>query len=175
MSEIKALEKLRECANHESACFFVNLEQTFGLHRYKCGDSTVKPSGAVILNSIADKIEAEIADSYMRFPCDADGVPIRVGDKLECHANGYDGAFTVFAIGNDIVVGNHDIGWIRDNPSKWFHVASFCHHVKRRALEDVLNDFGRKFAENYHYPNADGLVDETADEIRELMKEGGDD
>ena len=176
MSEIKALEKLRECANHESAGFFVNLEQTFGLHRYKCGDSTVKPNGGMILNSIADAIESEIAERFIELPVDADGVSIRVGDKLECHANGYDGAFTVFAIGNDTVVGNHDIEWIRDNPSKWFHVASFCYHVKPRTLEDVLKelacDVRKEWIENA--PLAEHVYSEYADEIRELMKEGGE-
>lgn len=89
---------------------------------------------------IADEIEREIAERYMKLPLDADGVPIRVVDELECHTNGYDGTFTVFAIGDNVVVGNHDIEWISRNPSKWFHVASFCTHVKPRTLEDVLRE-----------------------------------
>ena len=71
---------------------------------------------------------------------DADGVPIHVGDELECHSNGYDGTFTVFAIGDNVVVGNHDIEWIRRNPSKWFHIASLCTHVKPCTLESILCD-----------------------------------
>jgi hypothetical protein len=126
---------------------------------------------------IADEIEAEIADNYMRLPVDADGVPIHVGDELECHANGYDGVFTVFAIGNDVVVGNQDIEWIGRNPSKWFHVASFCTHVKPRTLEDVLRDVWKEaldYAKSDIWRNPDEVFAERAAEIRELMDGEGD-
>lgn len=88
-----------------------------------------------------DAIEGEIAERFVELPVDADGVPIRVGDELECHANGYDGTFTVFAIGNNVAVGNHDIEWVRRNPSKWFHVAQYCVHVEQRTLEDVMAEY----------------------------------
>lgn len=91
---------------------------------------------------IADEIERAIAERYMPLPVGADGALIHVGDTLECDANGYKGTFTVFAVGDNIVVGNHDIEWIRDNPSKWFHIASFCCHVKPRTVEDVLREYG---------------------------------
>lgn len=170
MSEIKALEKLRECANHESAGFFVNLEQAFGLSRYKCGDSTIKPSGAAILNAIADEIEAEIADNYMRLPCDVDGVPIHVGE----HVRGkYTDDKTLYKVHGFMFDFEHGQCNIALNESR-FASSNLLVRCEPRTLEDVLNDFGRKFAENYHYPNADGLVDKTADEIRELMEEGGE-
>ena len=152
MSEIKALEKLREQAEHEP------LALTY------------------ILNDLADEIQAEIDERFMLLPINADGVPIHVGDELECNANGYEGTFTVFAIGNDTVVGNHDIEWIRDNPSKWFHVASFCHPVKPRTLEDVLSEFANRVCNSGHQWGLDAadVVPQYADEIRELMKEGGE-
>jgi hypothetical protein len=127
------------------------------------------------LITIADEIEVEIERDYMKLPADADGVPIHVGDRLECYANGYEGTFTVFAIGNDTVVGNHDIEWIMDNPSKWFHVASFCRHVKPRTLEDVLRDVWKEaldYAKNDMWRNPEEVFAERADEIRELL--GGD-
>ena len=134
------------------------------------------------LHLMADDIENEIADNYMRLPVDADNVPIHVGDVLECNANGYEGTFTVFAIGNDTVVGNHDIEWIRDNLGKWFHVASYCHHVKPRTLEDVLNEFGIAAARELNAdPDGYGISDKTiakcVSEIRELLgvEGGGDD
>lgn len=132
---------------------------------------------------IADEIEREIAEKYMELPLDADGVPIRVGDKLECHANGYDGTFTVFAIGNNVVVGDHDVGWIMRNPSKWFHVALFCTHVEPRTLEDVLRDCVMQSMTVDRVVNGIPVlgIDETMfgdwiaeneDELRELL--GGD-
>ena len=128
-----------------------------------------------LLLIIADEIEAEIERDYMRLPVDADGVPIHISDVLECDANGYKGTFTVFAIGNNTVVGNHDIEWIRDNSSKWFHVASFCCHVKPRTLEDVLRDVWNEaldYAKSDMWRNPDEVFAERADEIRELL--GGD-
>lgn len=122
---------------------------------------------------IADRIEAEIAERFMPLPCDGNGVPIRVGDKLECHANGYDGTFTVFAIGNDVVVGNHDTEWIARNPIKWFHIASFCMHVKPRTLEDVLSEMLDRNGDGIGLREFNGdfaaFVEHYADEIRELM------
>lgn len=146
MSEIKALEELRHHA-----------------HVLKGGSTDYNE-----LFEIADEIEAEIAERFMELPVDADGVPIRVGDELECHANGYDGTFTVFAINNSVAVGNHDIEWIRRNPDKWFHVASFCTHVKPRTLEDVLADYASK-QHGITTEEHDELIAKYAAEIRELL------
>lgn len=147
MSEIKALEELRHHA-----------------HVLKGGSTDYNE-----LFEIADEIEAEIAERFVELPVDADGVPIHVGDEIECRTNGYDGTFTVFAIGNNVAVGNHDIEWIRRNPSKWFHVASFCTHVKPCTLEDVL----REFTEKYQYCISDNgrsiTLAKYAAEIRELL------
>ena len=59
---IKASEKLRECANHSSAGFFVNLESQFGVSRYWCGTHVIKPSAAEIFNAIADEIDREVTE-----------------------------------------------------------------------------------------------------------------
>lgn len=157
MIEIKAIEKLRAAGRNVAKGR--NLE-----NHEECNLPLV----------IADEIQAEVDSRFCELPVDADGVPIRVGDKLECHANGYDGAFTVFAIGRDTVIGNHDIEWVRNNPSKWFHVASFCHHVKPRTLEDVLIDAMQFGFSSKAGDNVSEKAHEFADEIRELMKEGGE-
>lgn len=59
MSEIKALERLREFAS----------ECAGGL-------------GGDFLSITADEIEAEIERDYMKLPVDADGVPVHVGDTM---------------------------------------------------------------------------------------------
>ena len=148
---MKSIDKLREAATYNPAF----------------SDNATR----IVCNYLSE-IEAEIADNYMRLPVDADGVPIHISDVLECDANGYKGTFTVFAIGNNTVVGNHDIEWIRDNPSKWFHVASFCCHVKPRTLEDVLRDVWNEaldYAKSDMWRNPDEVFAERADEIRELL------
>lgn len=163
MSEIKALEKLRkslkDCTN--KAGVEPNQFDTYWITANAC-------------DMLIDELEAEIADNYMRLPCDADGVPIRVGDTVaEKPFRPKSGEKPAEVV---CMLLNSD-GWaIGDcDPRGHWYGSLQLEHVKPRTLEDVLNDFGRKFAENYHYPNADGLVDKTADEIRELMKEGGDD
>lgn len=162
MSEIKALEELREKLERDTSK--AKLYPTAPIKHAFAEGVTIEGYRA-----LADAIEAEIAERFMELPVGADGVPIRVGDELECHANGYDGTFTVFAIGNNVAVGNHDIEWIRRNPSKWFHIASFCTHVKPRTLEDVL----REFTEKYQYCISDNgrsvTLAKYADEIRELL------
>lgn len=134
---------------------------------------------ARIVNKYLDAIESEITDCYMLLPMDADGVPIHVGDKLECNANGYEGVFTVFAVGYKYAIGDHEIEWIRDNPDKWFHFAAFCHHVKPRTLEDVLEDYVVEYqtrharsefgAEHFDQVDVHETIKRCADEIRKLL------
>ena len=143
MSELNALEELRTAAR--------NMAKGRNLENHEeCN----------LFLIIADEIEAEIAERYMELPCDADGVPIRVGDELK-------GGFTVdyvsphwvFAVGRGA---KHD---------------GSCRHVKPRTLEDVLNDrindvlsvmtsgigIALETALN------DSFGEECADEIREMM------
>lgn len=68
MSEIKALEDLREWAQGFNARLLKGLREQ-------------------ILKA-CDEIEAEIADRYMRLPVDADGVPIHVGDVVVAISTG---------------------------------------------------------------------------------------
>ena len=111
-------------------------------------------------------VYCEVDERFMALPLDADGVPIRVGDKLECHANGKDGIFIVFAIGDKVAVENTD-----DSLTRVMHVARFCHHFKPRTLEDVLCDFANDVAKQGHQIGLTGreISDKYAAEIRELL------
>ena len=73
MSGIKALDKLRK---------WVRATREDGLG----------PMGTDLceLDGIADEIEAEIEREWMRVPCDADGVPIRMGDAVEGEPRRFD-------------------------------------------------------------------------------------
>lgn len=162
---LKALEKLRKCAEHESAGFFVNLEQAFGLSRYKCGDSTFKPNGGAILNAIADEVEAEIATRIMLLPVDADGVLIKLGDRLKEHEDGNE--FTV----DGIKIWGNTYEWWAYQENGIQAPMTRCTHVKPRTLEDVLNDVATV---GVCYQNRDDIraekLEKYADEIRELMR-----
>ena len=129
--------------------------------------------------SIADEIEAEIAERYMLLPVDADGVPIRVGDAVaerpyRPNLGEKHGEVACLLFNSD--------GWSvsdRDPFGQWWHPATLM-HVNPRTIEDVLADFARDVNVSHSdFISADGekayllaAINETADEIRELL--GGD-
>lgn len=117
------------------------------------------PSECKVLCKSADEIEREISERYMELPLDADGVPIRVGDEMECDANGYKGKFRVFAVSQDTVVGDHDLIWVKEHPTQWFHIPEYCRHYKPRTLFDVLAE-----VENGELP-----INDAESEIRDLL------
>lgn len=110
--------------------------------------------------SIADEIEAEIAERYMLLPVDADGVPIHVGDTIE-YPNGKRDVVRFITV-NDNMPTFNERGW----------VASKCRHIKPRTIEDVLTDLVNEVARQGHQIGLTGheLTMRYADEIRELME-----
>ena len=124
--------------------------------------------------SIADKIEAEIAEKYMELPVDADGVPIHVGDYLESEE--YNGRLFPCR-GLNVEVCKSGKRWTvcmsydSYSGTSEYTSASRCRHVKPRAIEDVLEDF----ADELHSDRTDGMANRVerlaakyAAEIREL-------
>lgn len=113
-----------------------------------------------LLLIIADEIEREIESRYMELPCDADGVPIHVGDMVSL--NGRE---------------PFEVGGVRDTRNQW-HVFPYdlqrwyapldLHHVKPRTVEDVLRDL----VDGIGSVDFDALtaIGEAADEIRRLME-----
>ena len=124
------------------------------------------------LLALVDKVEREIERDYMLLPKDADGVPIRVGDKMESDNE----TFVVCAVAPGRVhrwdihnIGELDKGTVAYPPES-------LHHFKPRTVEDVLTEMLdrntdgvglREFSRDF-----DAFVAHYADEIRELL--GGD-
>lgn len=117
-----------------------------------------KPGLALL--DLADEIEREIEANYMELPKDADGVPIRVGDKLR-------GVYETFEV---CAVSEHYAYW---EQGRHWDRANECHHVKPRTIEDVLNEYydqrGWDEADNCAM-EAETLTAKYADEIRELLE-----
>lgn len=112
---------------------------------------------------LADEIEREIAERYMPLPLDADGVPIRIEDKIwYCGIE-----FDVFAVTGEVVFRKCDFRNGRYLVEAYDH--SDVRHVKPRTLEDVLADFAAEVEQDN---NTIETARKYADEIRELM--GGD-
>lgn len=120
------------------------------------------------LDDIADEIEREIAECYMLLPVDADGVPIRMGDKLE-HTSG---SWTFTADSLEI---DQWGTYVRPNGQARVQCSN-CRHVKPRTVEDVLRDFVNE-AEWDQSPDSyeeieRRLITLYAAELRDLL--GGD-
>lgn len=145
MSEIKAIEKLREFVDDQ----FVTSGQSY-------------LQGMAIVNSI----EAEIADRYMPLPVDVDGVPIHVGDYLQLgESRGHVIALT-YCPCNEL-----PWEWQCDSDGDWYNTA-FAHHAKPRTVEDVLRDVWKEaldYAKSDMWRSPDEVFAERADELRDLM------
>ena len=143
MSEIKALEKLREL-------------------------SEIRMDGWLMMDTrkIADEIEAEIAERYIELPVDADGVPIRVGDKMQYHGGE---PFTVCAVAPGVI---HTWAAVKlgERKTTYDYAPIQCTHYKPRTIEDVLRELADIVRDNDGYN--DSCIDAAADELREIM--GGD-
>ena len=111
---------------------------------------------------LADEIEAEIAERYMKRPVDADGVPWHIGEEV-------DGCEIVAMAGYQLYYYDDDSKTI-----EWC-IAKNRRHVKPRTLEDVLRDVWKEaldYAKSDMWRNPEEVFVERADEIRELL--GGD-
>jgi hypothetical protein len=147
MSEIKALEELREKIRLDVNNPWSDLK----------GD----------LLAMCDKIEAEIAKRYMELPVGADDLPIRVGEVMTCHGD----VFTVCAVAPAKI---HR--WVTvklgETPTTYSYDPMECTHYKPRTIEDVLRDVWKEaidYAKSDMWRNPDEAFAERADEIRELM------
>jgi len=83
------------------------------------------------LNERIAELQAELDEydqTHMALPVDADGVPVRVGDKLR-------GVYETFEV---CAVSEHYAYW---EQGRHWDRANECHHVGPRTLEDVLWDY----------------------------------
>lgn len=116
MSEIKALEKLREKIRLDVNNPWSDLK----------GD----------LLAMCDKLEREIAERYMERPVDADGVPIRPREEVSTGMgdNGPIGHLEYW-------YPNHWVAVIEYKPGQFTRYdPAAIRHAKPRTLEDVLRD-----------------------------------
>ena len=159
MSGIKALDKLRGLRDEAASKMVDN-------PKWVCRRA----------EEIADEIEAEIERDYMRLPVDADGVPIRVGDKLMTDnedSSLYGRELFVTA------VSEHHIPYQILPYEGDGHYRTGClaniRHVKPRTLEDVLREMldreGDGIGLREFNRDFDAFVEHYADEIRAMFGE----
>ena len=154
MTAIKALEKLRIAARNMAKGR--NLE-----HHEECN----------LLLRIADKIEADVAERFMRLPVDVHDAPIHVGDEIQQlnHAGVWTDAMPVIAVDeNGCFALAHGIAC----EARTYVWGNNCRHVEPRTLEDVLRDYGdeyHKACTSDYTVNLAGIYRKYADEMRDLL------
>lgn len=111
---------------------------------------TIRPFNIL---QMLEAIEAEVAERYIELPVDADGVPVKLGDIL--YADDTDR----FAV--------HEIIYYKGERytinGYWLELFEF-HHVKPRAVEDVL----RELRDESRQDQRDFDLSAYADELREM-------
>ncbi len=133
----------------------MTLESTRKLRRFGINNLSTTE-----LNAIADEIQAEVDEQYMKTPVDDDGVPIHIGDQMVC-SGAYDGTFTVdgFCYDGD--------DWYFTCCGSTFVVLGW-RHATPRTPKDVLNEFYYKMEEAY---GRHQRYKTTDDEYRELKED----
>lgn len=152
---IESIEKLRESSHLDDSKWTLETGEVIHVYGSEPNDPNAVNWGEQ-WRKIADEIEREIAERYIELPCDADGVPIHVGDTIE-YPNGRRDVVRFITV-NDNMPTFNERGW----------VASKCRHVEPRTIEDVLRDL----VDGIGSVEFDALtaIGEAADEIRELME-----
>lgn len=101
-------------------------------------------------------------NAWVRLPVDADGVPIRVGDKINvCQTKNVE----VVGVGDQVVFTHYYMGDYHK------HFAGDCHHHRAPTVEDVLREFGDWYAHTKGGCDEDGIIAEYAAKLR-LAGEG---
>lgn len=123
MSEIKALEELREKLERDTSK--AKLYPTAPIKHAFAEGVTIEGYRA-----LADAIEAEIAERFMELPLDADGVPIRIGDTV-CEV---DVRVPIEVMSLTFYEDCVDVNVCGMNPN-------MLRHVKPRTLDDVMAEY----------------------------------
>ena len=121
------------------------LESIEKLRKLTICDKGEKYTAYLDAGDIADEIEREITEKYMKLPVDADGVPIHIGDRLS-HANNREFVVNGITFYHNTWRVVTDLATLDDGfQMRW---AKECRHVKTRTVEDVLERFVSEMAES---------------------------
>ena len=141
---MESIDKLRECVDKQ--------REEYNNHNV---------SFVWQLSTIADEIEAEIADRFIELPTDADGAPWTFETESFVDDTGIEVVFSGLKV-------DHKGRWKILSNCVW-HDPSLCSHVKPRTLEDVLIEY-RLEAYNL-YADQELTGEERVDEFQKLDAE----
>ena len=116
------------------------------------------------LDHAADRIDERIEREYVKLPVDADGVPIRVGDRLT------DGEYA-FTVDDMAVYGDGSWSIRNEDGNAWAACDVTHYHVP--TVEDVLREFAEKIIDS-QIPNVHPTYEETIAEYAAKLRLAGD-
>lgn len=149
---LESIEKLRKSADEISEC------------ATPCGASPDWMGVRRKVGELADAIEQEIAERYVKLPLDANGEYIHVGDEVD-----FLGHSTVDAIGKDGEVFIFASNWL---DGVFVQRACELRHYHKPTLEDVLSDMLKHFgAIEDLTPEVSEYISASAAKIREVVGE----
>lgn len=162
MTSLESIEKLRESLNACTQKAGVDSDQfdTYWITARAC-------------DVLIDEIEREISERYMELPLDRDGVPIRIGDLLECSEYGNQTErFTVYGYTTEYSTWTGDIATLmatNENSTEFY--CDRCRHIELRTVEDVLRDCCNEWNQHCGEDWEQGVYAKYAAELQ--MREGG--
>lgn len=157
---LESIEKLRKSADEISEC------------ATPCGASPDWMGVRRKVGELADAIEQEIAERYVKLPLDANGEYIHVGDEVD-----FLGHSTVDAIGKDGEVFIFASNWL---DGVFVQRACELRHYHKPTLEDVLSECCSKYHNlliesmsdsPHNLPSPSEIIDEYAEKVREVVGE----
>ena len=117
------------------------------------------------LTEIADAIQDEVDSRFMELPLDADGVPIRVGDKIHRTTSAVDKVVDVIGVNKREFFFNAP-NFMEPGIKK--NVGNAVRHVKP-TVEDVLREFGDWYAYTKGGCDEDSVMAKYADQLRGMI------
>ena len=115
------------------------------------------------LRRIADRIDAALEEGYIELPKDADGVPIRIGDKMLL-LNGR--TAEVYAIGVGLFM-----VWNPEDRHFDAYLANACHHAQPDSWERIIED-AQADGVRYHNDGKPSDFDALVERCKRLAGEG---
>lgn len=175
---MESIEKLRESSHLDDGKWTLETGEVIHVYGSEPNDPNAVNWGEQ-WRKIADEIEAEIESRYMELPVDADGVPIRIGDSLECTEYGNQTErFTVYGYTTEYLTWTGEVTPLmatNENSTEFY--CRNCRHFNPRTIEDVLRDLANEVWEasitcqtTWSDSGLDGIEKRYAAEIRELME-----
>lgn len=150
----------------------MELESIRHLKHYAHNSMKIHTMNKVI--EIADEIERENSEKYMELPVDADGVPIRVGDKMELVAS--EEYPDNYLVGSGEVVGysfkdGEAAVLTQALPAPIHSRPNMLRHVKPDPVKELIENLVRDVYGSYYLTaEQDRQIDECAMRIREAVE-----